>query len=443
MKKHFFRAVFMLSLVLSAGVIVSCGGDNDEVADSNSGSTDIGNNGGNNNGTDAGDNGGNGSSTLSANEEKQFIEETSRLFLGYFDAAEFNEISTALKQIGDKDGDVFDSWMYDAMEDITQTWYYSGYYASHAYYDALIRASNIKGSFSTSYSSNSWTQTSSTGDFTLTFTDRNNAVWVLKVVPSGKTMGRFNADNAYDRETIDTDGKYKEEHYDLTLEVPERVTATLTRQGVTQASADLQISNLNLGDDGKVSAMSRATATAVINVLAFNTNVSFSYSPNSGSSISATLKKGDTTIFNFSVKGTPRVDDDELSNATNVTGTFDVLGRLQAHVTCTDIKTLADALDKAGENDYDGDIVSACAATANGAFTAYITNNGGSAQQATIKLSRTSEKSYGYTYYELTPTINFSDGTSYAFYDYFTKSYFQAVIDTYNRIVKDFEKLAN
>lgn len=422
--KKTLSGIFLLT-ALSMGVLLSCGGDDDD---------DNGRN--DDNGTDIENTGGNGKTTLSPDNEKAFLEETSRLFLSYFDASEFDEISNAFRQVGDTDDEAFDDWLDDIMEK-TLTDFYSGWYHSYEEYDALIRMANVKGSFTGSYDSGAWIRTSDSGNFTLNYTDRNNALWVLTVVPSGNVMGEVYV-GEYDQYD-----SYRDKYYDLTVEVPQKITAQLTRQGETKATVSLNVNSLDVSD-GEVSAMSKANASATVTLLSFTSTTTFSYTPNDGSSVSATVKKGSTTLLQLSMSGTPRVTnrDEELTAGRNVTATVDILGRVQVHATCTDTQTLSDALDKADENDDDGDIVSQCVTRANNAFTAYITNNGGSAQQAELKFARTSEKDYGYTYYYMTPTLQFSDDTSYSFEEYFSKRYFQNVIDTFNQIVDDFADLA-
>jgi hypothetical protein len=53
-----------------------------------------------------------------------------------------------------------------------------------------------------------------------------------------------------------------------------------------------------------------------------------------------------------------------------------------------------------------------------------------------------SKSYYGDLYrYELYPTLNFSNGSSYAFEDYFTEAYFKSVIDYAKQLGKDVERM--
>lgn len=424
MKK--LRELAFILMALSVVTLQSCGGDD---SDDNGRIGD--------NGTGIENTGGNGSTKLSPDKEKEFLEETSRVFLSYFDATEFDEVSNVLKQMGDLDGDVFDEWLDDAMED-SLTYSYSGYYA-YEMYDALIRASNLKGAYKGSYTSGTWVRANTMGDeFTLTYTDRNNAVWVLTIAHSDDVKGRL-----YTGEY----GRYsgtKDQYYDITVEVPAKVTATLTRQGETKAMAEINVDNMSVVD-GQPSVVSTINGRGKFSLLTYSSSTDFSYAPNKGSSVSFSLQKGSTTLLDCSISGTPRINvhEEEIIGGKNITVKIDILGRVQIHASCSDTQSYSDAIDRADENEEDADIVTECANHANSVLTAYITNNNGSQQQAELKLSRTSEEDYGDTYYSLTPTLNFSDGTSYAFEEYFTERYFQSVIDTFNKIIDDFEGLAD
>ena len=434
MRKVMMRKVLWGFLpLICVAMFCACGGNDDNGGDN--GKT-------NDNGTGIENNGGNGEATLSPDAEKSFLEETSRVFMSYFNANEFEDMSNAAKQISDLDDDDVNDWVDDIMEKTLTASGNSEYWPyNYEYYVALIKASNVKGTYEASYTSGKWVRTKTTGDATINYTDKNGAKWTLTVVPSDGIKGEVygGKDRRY--------SGYKETRYDFTFEVPGKVTALLTRQGQTQVSAELIVNSLNIKDQGKntwPTVMSSANGTFHATVLAYDINTSFNYAPNSGNSVSATVKKGNTTLVTVNAKGTNSINSskNEFENGKNITADIDVLGRVQLHATCSDAKTFSDASNRADENDDEEDVVKDCAKKMNSVFSAYITNNGGSKEQGTIKISTTSEKDY-YTYYYLTPTINFSDGTYYDFDEYFSEKYFQKVIDMYNQLIKDFEDLGD
>lgn len=422
--------------LICVAMLCACGGSDDNGGDN--GKT-------NDNGTGIENNGGNGKTALSPDDEKSFLEETSRVFMSYFNANEFEDMSNAAKQIGDLEDDDVNDWVDDIMEKTltasgtNNNWWPS---LSYEYYDALIKASNVKGTYEASYTSGKWERTKTTGDLTINYTDKNGAKWTLTVVPSDGIKGTVygGKDRRY--------SGHKETRYDFTFEVPGKVTALLTRQGQTQASAELIVNSLNIKDQGKntwPTVMSSANGSFHATMLAYDINTTFNYAPNSGNSVSATVKKGNTTLVTVNAKGTNSVNSskNEFENGKNITADVDVLGRVQLHATCSDAKTFYDANERAEDYDEDADIVKDCAKKMNSVFSAYITNNGGSKEQGTIKISTAADKDYYNTYYYLTPTINFSDGTYYDFDEYFSEKYFQKVIDMYNQLIKDFEDLGD
>lgn len=454
------KALWSILPLICLAMLCACGGSDDNGGDN--GKT-------NDNGTGIENNGGNGETVLSPDDEKSFLEETSRVFMSYFNANEFEEMSNVAKQIrdlgdddddndaysslgkssvakkssdSDDDDDDIEDWIEDIMVKTLTASGTSEYWPyNYEYYDALIKASNVKGTYEASYTSGKWVRTKTTGDATINYTDKNGAKWTLTVVPSDGIKGEVygGKDRRY--------SGYKETRYDFTFEVPGKVTALLTRQGQTQVSAELIVNSLNIKDQGKntwPTVMSSANGTFHATVLAYDINTSFNYAPNSGNSVSATVKKGNTTLVTVNAKGTNSINSskNEFENGKNITADIDVLGRVQLHATCSDAKTFSDASNRADENDDEEDVVKDCAKKMNSVFSAYITNNGGSKEQGTIKISTTSEKDY-YTYYYLTPTINFSDGTYYDFDEYFSEKYFQKVIDMYNQLIKDFEDLGD
>jgi hypothetical protein len=113
-------------------------------------------------------------------------------------------------------------------------------------------------------------------------------------------------------------------------------------------------------------------------------------------------------------------------------------------MTVADGKSVADAYQNADKraNRYNEEYVKNCANTINNGVTAYITNGPASTiNQGTLKVAVKSKSDYNGNRYELYPTLNFAEGSSYAFEDYFTEAYFKTVIDYAKQLGKDLERM--
>jgi len=105
--KKMRKALRSVLPLICVAMLCACGGSDDNGGDN--GKT-------NDNGTGIENNGGNGKTALSPDDEKSFLEETSRVFMSYFNANEFEDMSNAAKQIGDLEDDDVNDWVDDIME---------------------------------------------------------------------------------------------------------------------------------------------------------------------------------------------------------------------------------------------------------------------------------------------------------------------------------------
>lgn len=426
---------------------------------------------------------------LTAEQERAYIKATARLLETYFVAGEWQEFTDASKELQDVEGGEMEQYLRSLMTDAlvatqindsesyswyrtdshTGTVYYKVYsnISRNLYYDRLIAATNAKGQFEASYNSKRWVQTGSQDGMKATYTDSKGAVWVLNVTHSGST-GKIRLDEWRERKdsynryvdpeptgnvVIDPDtirSGYTDEHEDILIDVPTQVNATLTRNGEVKMQTTVNISKFQNATDehGVLSFMGQAAGTVDVMLQpageAFYIHTDFDYINSNGSSVNANIKRGSTELVNVAVNATPSASSPmEMDNITNATAVSTVLNRLTVRMSVANGRPVVEAFDNAEDRDnrYNEEFVKNCANTINNGIDAYITNGPASTiRQGTLKVDVKSKSYYGDLYrYELYPTLNFADGSSYAFEDYFTEAYFQSVIDYAKQLGKDFE----
>jgi len=422
MKNTKHLSFFLVGICISFSLL-SCGGDES-----------IENARNDDNGTNISNNGGNGSEALTPDNEKKFIEETSRLFLSYFDAKEFEELSNTASQLDDIDGDALDTWAEDIIKKTlksTEKDYYT-----YNYYDALIKASNVKGTFAASYDTRKWEKTGNSDNLVLQYTDKNNAVWLLTVKHGGNVKGKIKINEDYEYGS----SYYTRDVTDYYIEIPEDVSITLNRQKEEKVSATLHIKSLNWADgDAKIT--NKVSGSCSAKILSYSVDAEFDYNPNGTNSTNGSVKKSNATLVKFSSSTKSSISNEELDYVKDCKSEVDILGRIQVHATCSNSKTLVDALEKAEDNDENADLFDSYLKKANDSFSAYITNNGGNKVQATMEFARDIHKGYYGSWYEVVPVLRFADDTYYSFEDYFTESYFKEAINIFEDLIDDFEDL--
>ena len=430
MKKSFF---YLISLFVMGSVVVSCGDDNNSPTIN----TD-------DNGTGIQNNGGDGNTKLAPEAEKKHIEETARLFESYFVASETEEVTSTAKEldnVANGDLDELNKAMFVETVASKATTY------TYDYYDVVIDASKAKGVYEAK-ANGTWKKTSDSDKLIMKYTDSHDAIWQLTLTTSGN-KGRVYVDKnrkytysynyngqEYDYESKTTQRKYY-------VDVPAETKVVLTRQGVEKVNCVVSISELATGDDYRPTPLSKAKGNVVITLTpqdkTYVVNADFCYMPNSRCWANTTVKKGNAILVNERCEGTsvaPSSSEKEL-NGTNLKCTVDILGRLQVHMTSDDFRKVSDAYENARKsaNITNEDYVRDCSAIINEHLNAKITNNGGNAEQAQAKTMVKSKNYYSSTRYSINAVLNFSDGTSYGFEEYFSKAYFNDVINKFNDFI--------
>ena len=405
---------------------------------------------------------------LTPDEERAYIEATARSLETYFVANEWQEFTDLAKEVQDVNANALDDFINEFVQR-TLTGYnkwgyqygydqvYSYVYIDN-YYDKLVLLSQAYGQFQASYGGR-WEKVGSDEGVKFTYTDSKGAGWVVKLTSSGST-GKIRIDEwkeKYGQEinTVDFDDTgvtpYVSGRDHLLIDVPTQVTATLTRDGVTKMQTTVNISKfLNATDEhSQLSFLGQAAGTVDVMIQptgeAFNVHVDFDYINNTNSTVNATVKRGNTELVNVAVNATPQASaPQEMDKVNNASAVVSVLNRLTVRMTVSEGKSVYDAYHDANNkrNRYNEEVVKNCANVINNSVSAYITNGPTSTvNQGTLRVAVKGKQDYQGTRYELYPTLNFADGSSYAFEDYFTEAYFKSVIDYAEQLGKDFERM--
>ncbi len=405
---------------------------------------------------------------LTPDEERAYIEATARSLETYFVANEWQEFTDLAKEVQDVNANALDDFINEFVQR-TLTGYnkwgyqygydqvYSYVYIDN-YYDKLVLLSQAYGQFQASYGGR-WEKVGSDAGVKFTYNDSKGAVWVVNLTCSGST-GKIRIDEwkeKYGQEinTVDFDDTgvtpYVSGRDHLLIDVPTQVTATLTRDGVTKMQTTVNISKfLNATDEhSQLSFLGQAAGTVDVMIQptgeAFNVHVDFDYINNTNSTVNATVKRGNTELVNVAVNATPQASaPQEMDKVNNASAVVSVLNRLTVRMTVSEGKSVYDAYHDANNkrNRYNEEVVKNCANVINNSVSAYITNGPTSTvNQGTLRVAVKGKQDYQGTRYELYPTLNFADGSSYAFEDYFTEAYFKSVIDYAEQLGKDFERM--
>lgn len=406
---------------------------------------------------------------LTPDEERAYIEATARSLETYFVANEWQEFTDLAKEVQDVNADALDDFVNEFVQRTLTGYNKWGYQYSYYdqvysyvyidnYYDKLVLLSQAYGQFQASYGGR-WEKVGSDAGVKFTYTDSKGAAWVVNLTSSGST-GKIRIDEwkeKYGQEinTVDFDDTgvtpYVDDRDHLLIDVPTQVTATLTRDGVTKMQTTVNISKfLNATDEhSQISFLGQAAGTVDVMIQptgeAFNVHVDFDYINNTNSTVNATVKRGNTELVNVAVNATPQASaPQEMDKVNNASAVVSVLNRLTVRMTVSEGKSVYDAYHDANNkrNRYDEQFVKNCANVINNSVSAYITNGPTSTvNQGTLRVAVKGKQDYQGTRYELYPTLNFADGSSYAFEDYFTEAYFKSVIDYAEQLGKDFERM--
>ena len=431
MKKVFsILSVFVLGMV----ALSSCSGDDN----------------------DGGGNGGDGIDTT-VTDDKKFLEDTGKEFVGMFtaeQAAPYTSIINAIKDSDTKDvGEQIDD-IINELKRTTES-------PNLTVYKYAIKASAFRGRYV--MSNGVWYKNPGDG-FVAEFQDDKGRICVLNATFSGATKKVILYEENRKRYIYYSDYT----NYDITneqriyeAELPSHIECVLTQGGSQLATVvvNLDLSNLYEGQRIELSRNSlNLDCVADFVGLAKVTVAKASYQAQGVSSVNVVVEKAGKQILTANASsqsylaGAPEnMDDNLLKNVTNTVLDMDILGKVQIKGTCDNIGMLKDALENADDyhNQYEEQKVRQYVNQANNLLKVSVYYYNKPEVRATLKFDVDKDESYRWDYntgqsymtyrYFPTASISFPDGSSYFMANYFNEDAFKSLVDMFNDLTKKVE----
>ena len=469
--KWFWLPAF--ALMLTTPVITSCGGDdeeettqpgnddddnddngNDSNGEDNGNDNNGGSGGGNSDGSDVADN------AMSVTRQKMHLEEIGVELINLIKTADFQSYVDLLEYVEDTyydyETDEVEDWYEGCLENITTTlgsekenWndWYTSYYT---YYSRLYAASNFTGHFT---AKNGYWDYTRADDLQFIFNDQNGKKCVLKLTTSGSTKKVYagNTDDWRDDYYDSSADKYIDyiDNYENYIKIPEKIVVSLTQNGSSIVTFTLT-TDLNMvdGEDFNLE-KDKYAITANVKIKDYEWSLSkASYKAQNNAEISMSIKKGSTTLVSMGayIDAKVDVDDEEVTSAKNAKLNFSIMdNKVKVAGSCLDIIKFCNKLEQAEEY-YDQETAyKSYINEANDMLDLYVYYNGTNTKQAYVNLEPFyDDYYYGYGEWDCEPVIRFNDGTSYSTFEaFFDEDDFKDLINTFERLIEDFEDLTN
>lgn len=377
--------------------------------------------------------------TMSSAEQKQKLESVATQFMGYAKASDFtdirdlaNDLKTLYKDVDSRD---VGEWWEQTLDNITE--YISGddYYAE---YKRVYSTAQIKGHFT--ISNGKWIRTDA-NDLQISVKDSKGRDCVATLTTSGSTKTIFVGESSdRDYQYVDGASKYTYSYYKNYADIPQNISLVATVGGQQMVRVDIT-TDINAINEELDLTRDRYNVTVNATVKNYNVNVSrFIYQAQGQAAITTTVKKDNVQLLSVIVEGTTKVSGGngryELTDANAQNINVDVLGQLQVKGSLDVIGVI-----NAGNEINSSDETTAKRAAEN--MTILMKNigifyDGGSQKRAWVEAEAFQKRS---GYWNVRPVVCFDDGTKYAFDEYFTESSWKTVIDSANKVIRDFDNL--
>lgn len=426
-----------------------------------------------------------GDKVLSPDEQKVKLEEIAENFMNEYPAAEFEEFfkladkfaETYLDNVSDEYWDPFfeyceergeDMFFYEEKEEekngeIHRSWNT----------EAFLEFSQLKGLLTLGATS----ATCEDYDGTKMVFSLGKDKYIAELITSGKTTTAiYTYESIYGYEDYngywDEQNEYwVDEHvmvhtkdrYHFEVEVPEKINVSVTKNGKDFAKAVFVFDNRFSADGVDVTVdCFQVTATITIDGHSVVLGKSGYDAATSKAVVTCALKKGEDIIAHTQISGDAKMklvtEEDEWSNgydtytypeftlAKNFDIYMDILGELQVRGKCTDGVSLAENVENFWDAENDTQAERAVD-NMNNYVEAGLYYDMTAPLQAEIVMDYFVEKDdySGDTWYELEPIIVFSDGSKYAFYEYFDEdsfagleSSFELWLDLYDTMLEHY-----
>ena len=335
-----------------------------------------------------------------------------------------NDLKTLYKDV---DGRDVGEWWEQTLDNITE--YISGddYYAE---YKRVYSTAQIKGHFT--ISNGKWIRTDA-NDLQISVKDSKGRDCVATLTTSGNTKRVFIS-------TENKHGYYHTDSYRNYADIPQNISLVATVGGQQMVKVDIT-TDINAINEELDLTRDRYNVTVNATVKNYNVNVSrLIYQAQGQAAITTTVKKDNVQLLSVIVEGTTKVSGGngryELTDANAQNINVDVLGQLQ----------VKGSLDVIGGINVGNEIKSSDETTAKRAaenMTILMKNigifyDGGSQKRAWVEAEAFQKRS---GYWNVRPVVCFDDETKYAFDEYFTESSWKTVIDSANKVIRDFDNL--
>lgn len=402
---------------------------------------------------------------LTPSESKKFLEQTGNDFLGYFKAADQQDVIKLAAFCSEEYGDLEMPREFEIEETVNEA---DPMRMIRAFAATAQGHATRAGSYSIQYSymldfdkfkgiykpgGNRWTKFQDSDHIIFQFVDANGQNCELKA-----ELGKDNStgsisytdeyyDYWYDEETV--------EEYVYNFRIPKTINITLTQNGKTLASSKVD-SKLDVkGHEINVTAnVNVANIAASVKVDGKDTKVTQSSSLSVGGtnlvSTTATVNGNHLCDYDYYVNNEDDARDMLAGLLDSGTATVSVLDKVRIDAKATYSTALYNALNTYYDNyefSSQADAIKAVTnalATLNNNVEALVRYNNKETVQARLFWDYDLDE-YGYNYWEyyITPLLKFdSDGTTYSFEEYFERG-FTSVEDTWEDLVSSYEKVWN
>jgi hypothetical protein len=235
------------------------------------------------------------------------------------------------------------------------------------------------------------------------------------------------------------------EYYNVTVEVPASLSASIKRNGEIFAAASFSIGH-NIDKDGLDVEKNYISLSCEFQFddLKFNVSKAMYNAKSGDAEFYASIYKGDIFVCSgkFSGNGTyDLAEDGDLLDwdAKGFEFSTNLLGEIQIKGNCKDAEKLAEYADMSFESENDLERITN---NINSIIDINVYYDGTSAKQASIEMEPMVEEDYYGDYYWMEPVIVFNDGSRYLFYEYFDEDDFAYLIQKFERMVENYASLA-
>lgn len=441
MKKRWYL-LLALPLVLGAPTVLSSCGDDEPDPIEKPNNPDTPNTPGDNN---------QGETKLDSESQKLKLQATAQKFMKEVPADEMRNLSQLADYVNDAyidnskfSNDVVTDWFKKLIDSNLSPDGKKDYnYWSKEYYKRIIELSQFKGKFVAG--KGGWTK-SNADDLQFEFKDQNGITCVLTLKTSGKTakvyVGETWGDDYYNEEY--SKWVYKiEKNY---VYVPEHITMTLLQGGNTLVSAEVNIDHSQISRpeyDLSKDAVS-TNATVKINNYVWVVDRAAHNGKEGSAYVKGSMSKAGKTLVSFeaSAADTKLDEDGELLQGGAAKVSVNILSEVQIKGTCSNVKTFADYMDKADQFEENESQFKSYVNQANSLLNLGIYFNGGSMRQAKVQLECFEDGYANWKYWTYEPVLVFDDNSTYStFTAFFNETSFREVINSFEDLVRSYEKL--